>query len=164
MNKPWIISLAIPTLLLSAGCGIYSFSGSTLPPHIRTVAVPLFENRTPEFGIDQSLTDGIIEAISQDNTLKISDPDNADSIIEGAIVRIEDRADTYDQAEQASAYRVTITVKASFTDRKDRKVFWDETLTQWGRYDNSETSREEGLREAIRKLGEDIINRSVSGW
>ena len=52
--------------LLTIRCGIYSFSGSTLPSHLKTVGVPIFENRTAEFGIDQQITDIIIDAIRRE--------------------------------------------------------------------------------------------------
>jgi hypothetical protein len=143
------------------GCGIYSFSGSTLPSHIKTVAVPLFEDKTTEFGIDQKFTDGLINAIIEDNTLKIADPRSADALVRGEILRVEDRAGQYNAQETASDYRVTISIKVAFEDVKKRKVLWEETWTDWGSYSND---REEGIDEAIKKLSTEILNRTVSGW
>ncbi|MCD6116014.1 LptE family protein [bacterium] len=145
----------------SAGCGIYSFSGSTIPSNIKTVGIPLFENNTPEFGIDQQITDALIEAISADNTLKIADTRNADSILKGTILQITDRAGQYDANENASSYRITINIKVSFEDVKKRKVFWEETWSQWGQY---ESDRNQGIKDAVSKLTTDILNKTVSGW
>jgi len=151
----------IGSLLIIWGCGIYSFSGSNLPSHIKTVAVPLFENETPEFGIDQELTDGVIEKITHDNTLKITQNRSADSIIKGKILRVVDRAGQYNKDEKASSFRVTITVDVSFVDLKKRKTIWQATWSQWGDYTDN---RDEGIREAIDKLSVDILNKTVSGW
>lgn len=147
--------------LLFWGCGIYSFSGSSLPSHIRTVAIPLFEDKTAEFGIDQQLTDILIDAITQDNTLKIAGPRSADSILKGTILRVEDSAGQYDQDEIASDFRVTITCKVIFEDVKKRKTLWEETYSRWGSYNDD---RNEGIEEAMEKLSTDILNRTVSGW
>lgn len=142
-------------------CGVYSFSGSTLPPDIRTVFVPLFENKTPEFGIDQQITDLLVSAITRDNTLKIAGSRDADARLVGSILRVEDRAGQYDQQERASDFRITITVQVAFEDVRKRKNLWEETLSQWGSYTGS---RDDGIRQAVEKLSADIINRTVSGW
>ena len=151
-------------MLFLVECGTYSFSGSTIPAHIKTVAVPLFEDETAEIGIDQKLTDGLIDAITQDNTLKISGPRGGDSILKGTIIRVEERAGQYDESETASDFRVTLTVKIVFEDVQKRKTLWEETYRHWGNYDNSETTRDDGIQEATEKIITDVLNRMVSGW
>lgn len=142
-------------------CGAYSFSGSTLPPHIKTVGIPLFEDRTTEFGIDQLLTDALIEEITDDNTLKIANPREADALLSGTILSVKDRTGQYDANETASDYRVTISVKVRFEDVKGRKILWEDTISQWGAY---ASDRSEGIEEALEKISTEILNRSVSGW
>jgi hypothetical protein len=156
--------LLVSISILICRCGIYSFSGSSVPGHIKNVAVPLFEDKTAEFGIDRQLTDALIDAITQDNTLKISGVQNADAVLKGDILRIEDRAGQYNDAEKASDFRVTLTIKVTFEDAKKRKTLWEETWSQWGSYDNSGSSREDGIKQAVEKLSRDILNRTVSGW
>jgi hypothetical protein len=149
------------SILLIGKCGFYSFSGSALPAHIKTVAVPLFEDQTTEFGIDQQFTDGLIDAIIEDNTLKIADPRSADALVKGQILKVVDRAGQYNAEETASDYRIYITAKVVFEDVKKRKILWEETWTQWGSYTDN---REEGIEEAVTKLSTEILNRTVSGW
>jgi hypothetical protein len=145
------------------GCGVYSFSGSTLPPHLKTVGVPLFENETPEFGIDQQVTDLVIEGIKDDNTLKIADPRDADALIRGTIVRVTEGAGQYNQQEEVSDYRIHISLKVTFEDVHKRETLWEETLTQWGSYTDT-ADRDAGIEAAVEKLTSDILNRAVSGW
>jgi len=150
-----------------ANCSYYSFSGSTLPAHIKTVAVPLFEDQTAEFGIKEKLTDAIIGQITQDNTLKIADLRTADSLLKGNIVQLIDRPETYDAQERVQSYRVYITIEVEFQDLKKRKVLWKERLTQWGSYaagTGGPEDRQVGIEEAIQKLAEDVLNRTVSSW
>lgn len=162
LNK--ILSFSLLQLLLIlviTGCGIYSFSGSSLPSHIKTVAVPLFENTTAYYGVSQSLTDGIIDALIQDNTLKIASPKNTDSILKGNIINIREQAGAYNRDEQASDFKVYITVNLIFEDRVKKENLWEETWTEWGEY---ESNMDDGVKEAAEKFTEKILNRMVSGW
>ncbi|MDM7924618.1 MAG: LptE family protein [bacterium] len=143
------------------GCGAYSFSGASLPPHLKTVAIPLFENRTPEFGIDQTLTDAMIEAVTRDNTLKIADPGSADCILRCTLNRVEDRAGQYNENEEASTFRITLSVQAVFEDLRKRVVIWQGPFTAFGNYSED---RGEGIDEAVDKLKTEIVNRMVSNW
>ena len=33
----------------------------SIPPHIKSIAIPLMDNQTAEFGLAEDITDGIIE-------------------------------------------------------------------------------------------------------
>lgn len=159
-----LVILAILIFCICIGCGIYSFSGSSIPSHIKTLAIPLFEDQTAEFGIDQQITDALIETFTKDNTLKIGGPRDSDSQIRGTIVSVQDRAGQYDQEETASDFRITVTMQIAFEDVKKRNTIWEETFSHYGTYDNSATSREDAITEAINKIAADILNRTVSGW
>lgn len=152
-------------ILLQSSCGFYSFSGS-LPPHLKTIAIPLFEDRTAEFGIKEELTDALIDEFTKDNTLKIADRSNADLFLQGTIVSVDDRAGAYDQRERVQDVRVYVTVKVKCEDMVKRAALWEERLTQWGTYDPSlgPDARSEGIAEAIEKLTLDILNKTVAGW
>lgn len=157
-NNKWIVVL----LPLFMHCGFYSFSGSTLPPHIKTVAVPLFEDKTAEFGIDQRITDALIEAIIMDNTLQIADMKDANAVLEGTINRVEERTGSYTSDEEASDFNVYISVRVTFEDRVKRRMMWEQSWTEYGTF--SVGDRDTGVDEAIEKLTTQIINQMVSNW
>jgi len=156
--------MGLIVLMCCARCGIYTFSGSTLPVHLKTVGIPVFEDRTAEFGIDQQITDLIIDAIRADNTLKIADPADADAILHGVIMSIREPVGQYDANETASDFRVSLTIKASFEDMHRREVRWENTFSDYGTYDNVELMREDAIEEAVLKIAQDIINKTVSDW
>jgi len=156
---PWTAAAFCTAVFIR--CGVYSFSGATLPPHLKTVAVPLFDNRSPEYGVDQRITDAVIEAVTRDNTLKIADPSNADCVLRGTLMRMEDRAGQYNSDEEASTYRITLTVQAEFEDLQKKTVIWRNSFSAFGTYS---TDRDAGISEAVDKLTTDIINRMVSNW
>lgn len=160
-----IITITVLSIMtLCTACGIYSFSGSTLPPHLKTIGIPLLEDQTTEFGIDQALTDVLIDAFIDDNSLKIDEPRSADAILTGTITRVEDRTGQYSASEVASDFRVSITVKVKLEDMRKRQVMFEASISQYGTYDGSEVTREEGIDEALEKIATDILNRALSDW
>lgn len=54
-----VILCAFAFPLLFSSCGIYSFSGN-LPGGVKSIAIPVFENQTAEFGIVETLTDEVV--------------------------------------------------------------------------------------------------------
>ena len=44
---------------LVSGCG-YTASPALLPPHLKTVAIPVFENGTPEARLEEEITNAVI--------------------------------------------------------------------------------------------------------
>ncbi|NIR48387.1 LptE family protein [candidate division KSB1 bacterium] len=135
-------------------------------PHIKTVAIPLFQDQTSEFGIKEELTDQVIDEFTRDNTLRITDRRSADSLLEGTIIRVDDRAGAFTSAEEVENIQIFITVKVKYQDLKKRKTIWEEEITQWGTFDPAEgpESRQNGIEEAVEKIASEILNKSVSGW
>lgn len=146
-------------------CGPYSFS-STGASHLKTVAVPIFQDQTSEFGIKEKLTDEVVQHFTSDNTLKVTDRRNADSLIEGTILKVDDRAGAFTSDETVQDIKIFITAHVKYEDLKKRKTVWEDTITQWGTFnpDEGPQSREAGINEAVAKIADEILNKSVSGW
>jgi hypothetical protein len=70
------------------------------------------------------------------------------------------------QGELVSTRRITVNVRFVFQDLKLRRKVWEKTFSNWGDYESGGglTQRGTGLQEAIRKLTEDILLETVSGW
>jgi len=152
-------------ILFVPGCSYYSLKGS-LPPHLKTVAIPLFENQTAEFGITESFTDVVIDEFVRDGSLKIAERSTADVLVQGIITSISDRAGAYDQQEVVQDIKVYITVRVECTDQVKRQTMWSERITQFGTYDPAEgpDGRTSAYEEAYEKLSQEILNKTVSNW
>lgn len=165
------LTLATIFLLLveisSSGCAYYSMSGS-LPPHIKTVAVPLFENDTLEYGLKEKLTDSVIDRLVADNTLKVVDAKIADSIVIGKITAVREEPFTYASEEKAKEFKVRIFVQVVYRDLKKKADIWEAKLLEgWGVYDVSGgglNEREKGIETALKMISDEIVNRTVAGW
>jgi len=151
-----------------SGSGCYSFTGASVPTHLKTVAIPLVDDQSNfgEAGIREQFTTALTNLFISDNSLEVADRTHADAILEGAVVSITDAASVVGQGEQVSKRRITMSAKFAFQDMKLRKKVWEKTFSNWGDYDSGGglSQRQAGLEEAIRKLTEDILLETVSGW
>jgi hypothetical protein len=153
-------------LLLFAACGPYSFSGSAFP-HIKTISVPLFQDNTAEFGVKEQLTNDLIQAFTRENSLKIADRRNADSVLNGTILAISDQAGSYTRDERVNEIQVHLLVEIKYEDLVKRKVVWEDKISQFGSYTpgtGEKSTRNDAIAEAIAKIADEVLNRTVSGW
>ncbi len=151
----------------------YSFTGA-VPSHLKTVAVPLLQNQTAEYGVAERITDEVISRLQRDNTLKIADPSTADAVLRGSLMRVEDVPYTYSGSGEAQSqnfsvgeYRLTLVVKIEYFDQTKNERIWEQEFRAWGTYNHTTGSpeeREQGFQEAVAKLADDILNQTVSGW
>src|SRR5688572_4653622 len=70
--------------ILAAGCS-YSPNPSSVPSHLKTVAIPMFENRTTEPSLEQEVTQAVVDRFVKDNHLRVVSEGDADALITGAV-------------------------------------------------------------------------------
>jgi hypothetical protein len=149
------------------GCA-YSFTGSSVPPHLKSIAIPLFDDQSGsgEPGMREEFTNKLIDRFTRDNSLEIADRKEADSILECVILPFRDEVAVVEKGETVSKRRVTITIKATYQDMKLRKKVWEKNFSNWGAYDlgAGPAERKTAITAAIDKLTEDLLLETVSGW
>ncbi|MDP2359593.1 MAG: LptE family protein [bacterium] len=154
---------ALILLLLVCSCS-YSFKG-TLPPHLRTVAIPPIANQTAEFGVAEELNELVLARFLRDGLLKVTDEANADSRLDLVFMQIGESAFAYSQDEQTSLVRLTIRLQAEFWDRVEDRSLWRKDFSEWATYDPSGTpTRAEAIAEAAKRLVEAINQQLVADW
>jgi hypothetical protein len=150
-----------------AGCP-YSFTGASVPPHLKTIAIPIVEDQSG-FGdptLRNQFSQELLQRFVNDATLEPADRNNADSMLEGVITAVKDAPAVVEGGDQVTQRRITVTVHVTFRDLKLRKKVWEKDFTQWGNYVSGGglTQRNSGITEAVQKLTEDILNETVAGW
>ncbi|MBD3234397.1 MAG: hypothetical protein GF315_11795 [candidate division Zixibacteria bacterium] len=165
MKSTCSLSVAIVlTACCVLGCGFYSFSGSALKG-IKTVAVPLFDNETTEYGLREELTEAITDAIVADNTLRVVNIRRADSALRGVVTRYERECYTFDGSGNCSEYIVRVFVNVVFEDLEKKEAIWEENnIEGYGIYAASGEDIETGKERAIEKLSADLVDRLIKGW
>jgi hypothetical protein len=153
--------------MILLGCA-YSFTGSSVPSHLKTVAIPVIDDQSGfgEPGLRELFTQELTTQFITDNSLEVADRTTADSILEGVVVTVTDIPSWVEEGEQVRKRRITISAKFVYQDMKLRKKVWEKTFSNWGDYVSGTglSQRSEGIREALRKLCEDVLLETVSGW
>jgi len=164
---PSAAAACVLATILWAGC-FYSFTGSSVPPHLKTVVITLFDDQTgsAEPTLREEFTNRLIERFRQDNSLEVTDVPTADCVLEGALSSFTDQPTVVTAGENVQKARITVGVRAHFRDQKLKKNVYEKTFTAWGEYDIGADPgvRKEALTTALDKLTEDILLETVSGW
>lgn len=153
--------------VLADGCA-YSFTGASVPAHLKTIAIPLVDDQSGfgEPGLREEVTQAVTDLFISDNSLQVADRSSADAILVGLIATVSDAPSVVEQGETVSRRRITMSVKFTFQDMKLRRKVWEKNFSNWGDYDSGGgiSQRKAGLEEAIRKISEDVLLETVSGW
>ena len=168
-------------------CGFYSLAGS-IPPHIKSISIPLVENQTSDFDISEVLTDEIILQFNESGILLVQNEGEANSTLKGVIKKITDGPYSYDKNESISEYRYKVDVKIQWYDNTKEKNIIDKNYSGFGAYGLSGDISSDGIdndndgkidsddddefgeprsfatKVAVRKIAEDILNDIMTTW
>ncbi len=149
--------------LNSCGYKLAGF-GNQIPPRIKTVAIPNFENKTSRDQIDQIITKAIKDEFIRRSSLDLSDrPDNADSLIEGMITRFDVTPVTFGADSSANLYRITITIDIRFLDIDTNEVIFEgKGLTFSENYDINYENFFSRETETLIKIADDFASSVVT--
>lgn len=153
--------------LLSA-CGIYSFSGTSIQPDVKTITINYVEYKA--LRVNPSLSNDMTEAL-QDKFRKLTRLEAVDTDgdleLECEISGYDVQAMAVTSGEVAAQNRLTVTMKVKFTNRKYPEDDFDKSFSAYADYDSMQSldAVEASLcEEIIEKLCEDIFNASVAQW
>lgn len=147
----------------------YSFTGASVPQHIRSVAIPLFTDRsgTGELDVSEKITNSLIQKFNDDNTLLVTDRLKSDSIVEGTIVTIKDDATVVSGGETITRRRITINIKVVYKDLVKKQTIFERNFSNYEDYPvegDLFQLRQDAIDAAIEKITEDILLGVVSNW
>ncbi len=154
--------------IIFAGCS-YSFTGASLPKHIKTIYIQTISDKSGsgEPFLSDNLTNELITLFVDDGNLTIVPDDNANSRLTGTITQLTDRAETI-TGENITARKITIRVKAVYRDLVKRKKIFDKTFTSFSNYDNNAAdvtqARNDAINEALNQIAEDILLAVIARW
>ncbi len=162
-----IILTAVFSLLLS-GCGIYSFTGTSIQNDVQSITLNYFDYTAQK--VNPSLSNDLTEALRTQfrkmTRLEQVEMDG-DLEIEGAITGYDIQATAITADEVAAQNRLTVTVRITFTNRKHPDDDLEQNFSAYSDYDSTQPldAVESTLcQEIIDKLVDDIFNATVAQW
>ncbi len=176
ISKITSVILVAYSMFLSS-CGVYSFSGASITPDTKTVAIATFENnaRLVVPNLSQKLTEGLKTQVINGTSLSyVRDPAKADCVFEGTIneYNVQPVAITggvgNNAPTTAQQSRLTITVNVKFTNVKNEKNNFDQSFTRYYDFNNSQSSLQQVEQDLIDKINtqliQDIFNKAFVNW
>lgn len=102
-----------------------------MPADIRIVGVPLFENRSTVFQIEEVLTEKIrTEFIGRGKYSVRPEAEGADAVLSGQILSAALQLTALNELQIASRYVFIVSMRVQFTDTRTNAVLWsNEALT-----------------------------------
>ena len=164
-----IAAAMLVTAFLVQSCGIYSFTGTSIQPDVKTVTINYFEYQALK--VNPSLSNQLTEAM-QDKFLKLTKLEqvdiDGDLEVIGAVTGYDVKATAVTASESVAQNRLTVTVKVSFVNRKyPEDSFENKSFSAYQDFDAAQAleSVESTLCEDIvEQLCEDIFNATVAQW
>lgn len=161
----FLLAVSITTL---HGCGIYSFSGASISPLIKTFSIQYFQNRASlvQPGLSQYLTDALIDKCKAQTNLGYT-TSLGDVNFEGEISDYNTKPLTVSADANAAVNRFTISVRVKFTNSIDPDLSFEQTFTRYEDYDSAldlSAVEKELSDKIVEMIVEDVFNRAFVNW
>ena len=168
MKRVAIIAALIIAAISVSGCWIYSFSGTSIQPDVKTITIEPVVNKSLK--VNPTLANTLFEEMC-DKYKKLTSLDqteeNGDLIVEATIESYQVSSVAVTAEEYSAMSRLTVTVKVKFTNNKHTEDNFEKSFAAFEDYnsENSLDAVESTLCETIvDKLVEDIFNATVANW
>ncbi len=167
MRKFKIYAVLLICCILSS-CGIYSFSGASIPAEAKTVSVQYFPNHAQLVNplLSNNLTNALNDMFVNQTTLE-SVAQNGDLAIEGEITGYSTSPMAITGNQTAALNRLTVTVNVRFTNKYDENTNFEQSFSQYQDYPSNQDLNmvQDALLETIiNDLCQDIFNKAVVNW
>ncbi|PJB00350.1 MAG: hypothetical protein CO128_00890 [Ignavibacteriales bacterium CG_4_9_14_3_um_filter_30_11] len=149
-------------------CGIYSFSGASVPSHLKSISIPIAEDRSGsgEPGLRELVTEKLIQKFIDDNSLQVSEKGKANANLDCTVTGFSDVPNIVAAGENITSRRLTIIINVTYTDNVNKKIIFEKGFSNYGDYPpaGNLNDRKDAINTAIERITEDILLSVVSGW
>ncbi|MAU37639.1 MAG: hypothetical protein CMD14_09790 [Flavobacteriales bacterium] len=162
-----LISILLISLFVSS-CGIYSFTGASIPINAKTVSVSNFITSTTNSPaiLNQTITEGLKDLFLSQTNLILTDGEG-DLNFSGEITKYQISPIAIQANETAEKNRLTIKIKVKYENNFDEKQNFETTFSRYSDFNSSDnlTEIEDILIEKISsEIIEDVFNKAFVNW
>ena len=165
-----LAAVVLLTALGGSGCG-YSLRPS-LPPHIKTVHIPVLENGTREPGVEDFITQAVTQAFVTSGRVKIAEnAERADAVLEGKIIEYSLTSLAFDRSANVTQYRLQIALALTLRDRQKNQVIWRHERIEEradfpvaGQVTQTLIREEAAVKRAAVDIGRAIVSLALEGF
>ena len=144
-----------------------------LPPHIRTVAVPAFQNNALHYKIEHRFTEAVInEIVRRGRKLRVQgEREGADAVIDGVIKSFNFSGVLLDERGRARIFEVTISAAVTVRDQVENRVLYDnQNFVFRGEFEFANDPRtffneeDPAVERMARSFAESIVSTLINGF
>lgn len=156
-----------------SSCGIYSFTGASIPPGTETFQVNYFNNEagnkpgsTVEPGLDQEFTISLQDLIQNQTNLNLVST-NGDLVYEGEIIEYRISPTTSTANNTAAQNRLTMSVNLRYTNTKKEEDSFEKRFSFFYDFDANQQLfdvKDAANRELFERITQDIFNATLAKW
>jgi ribosomal protein S25 len=171
MEMKKILASAIACLLL-VQCGYHlRGTGSSLPPNIKKVEVPMFKNLTTRYELDVKLTQSVIsELVARGKVEVTSESGSSDAILVGEIIAFNVNPIAFSAQDTADRYTITVVAKIVLRDLANKKIiFSNPSYVYQEQYEvlpgtGFETWETQAIDEVAEKFARSLVSTLLEGF
>jgi outer membrane lipopolysaccharide assembly protein LptE/RlpB len=161
-------------VLITSGCGYTLVGQGSLPDHIKTIAIPVFKNDTLQEGIQETVTNAVIEEYIRGGKVRLVSEAQADAVLRGTIINYDNtQAVTFNDNNEVTTYKLIVDVDAELEDRVNDEIIWSaEALREDADFEGGpnvsvteqQNNEDDALRRLSDELGQSIRALSTEGF
>jgi hypothetical protein len=120
-QKVWFFPFIFVVMIW--GCGYRFTGGGDFPFQVKSIFVPVFENRTAETGIENVVTNDFIYEMTRSSKVNVVEREVADAILWGVITSLSTETMSRSGTQMPLERRVRMFLDLKLADRQG-KVLW----------------------------------------
>ncbi|MBN2363028.1 LptE family protein [candidate division WOR-3 bacterium] len=152
------------TLLIS-GCVSYSFHGGTFPPKSGSISIPVADNTSGMYGIEQDFTETVRNAFIKDSRLHLTDSRDSDLVLHLKVSAYTNEVFSYTSDEKIEQYKVSIAVNVTYINNTDNDTIWkDKVIIANGIYSAYNETEDDGKKLAYEDFSKILISLMTENW
>jgi hypothetical protein len=168
ITKTALFFIMLLGLMMQQSCGVYSFTGASIPPEAKTFSVQQFPNNAllVEPLLSDQFSNALRDKFMSQTSLKMTGA-NGDLSFEGEITDYSTLPVAIQSDQTAALNRLTITVNVRFTNKFEESKSFENKFTHYVDYpsDRDLNSMKDGLiTEITDVLVDNIFNKAVVNW
>lgn len=160
-----IMKITIILFLAGTNCVSYSFRGGAFPEHTKTIHIPISDNQSTMYGLEQPLTSAVRNEFIKDGRLGLSDDQNADLYLQLTILSYAHEAYSYTAEEEVKEYQVTMNISVFYLDQLNGDTIWDDkVMVAKETYSAYNEDEEIGKNRVLEEFAKDLIPLMTENW
>ncbi len=154
--------------ILFSSCGVYSFTGASVPAGAKTMSIQYFPNKAKivEPILSAAFTNALRDRFTSQTNLQMVEK-NGDIAIEGEIVNYKTTPVAIQANQTAALNRLSITVNVRFTSRLEPSKDFETRFTQYIDYSSAENLsniKSVLIKKIVDDLTDNIFNKAMVNW